>query len=237
MTTAHINAQPHDFAKTVLMPGDPLRAKYIAENYLQNVKPVNTIRNMLGYTGFFNGHRVSVMGSGMGAPSICLYAHELYSDFGVENIIRVGSCGALQAHVALNDIVFAMGATTDSNINLIRTNGYDFAPIADFDLLQQHVSIAKQKTLKFHVGNVFTTDLFYNSHTETTKTMTRFGVLAAEMETAGLYCIAAQFGKKALTICTVSDHILLNQQLSTSERETGFDTMIDIALQSLDTKY
>jgi purine-nucleoside phosphorylase len=233
MTTAHINAQTDDFAKTVLMPGDPLRAKYIAQHYLQNVKPVNTIRNMLGYTGFYNGNRVSVMGSGMGAPSICLYAHELYTFFGVESIIRVGSCGALQEYVHLNDIVFAMGAATDSNINLIRTNGYDFAPIADFDLLQQHVSIAKQKGLHFHVGNVFTTDLFYNSNTETTTAMSRFGVLAAEMETAGLYCIAAQFGKKALSICTVSDHILLNQKLSTSERETGFDAMIEIALLSL----
>ncbi len=233
MTTPHINAQANEFAKTVLMPGDPLRAKYIAQNYLDDVKQVNTIRNMLGYTGRFNGNRVSVMGSGMGAPSICLYAHELYNEFGVENIIRVGSCGSLQEHVELNDIVFAMGATTDSNINRIRTSGYDFAAIADYDLLQQHVSKARQKELKFHVGSIFTTDLFYNSNPQTVKTMTRFGVLAAEMETAGLYCIAAEFGKKALTICTVSDHLLFSQQLSANERQTGFDSMLEIALLCL----
>ncbi len=233
MTTPHINAKADEFAKTVLMPGDPLRAKYIAETYLDDVKQVNSIRNMLGYTGRFNGNRVSVMGSGMGAPSICLYAHELYSYFGVENIIRVGSCGALQTHVKLNDIVFAMGATTDSNINRIRTNGCDIAAIANFDLLQQHVSKAKEKNLRFHVGNVFTTDLFYNANAQTATTMTRFGVLAAEMEAAGLYCLAAELGKKALAVCTVSDHILLGQQLSAVERQTGFDAMLEVALLSI----
>ncbi|XOV79857.1 MAG: purine-nucleoside phosphorylase [Aestuariibacter sp.] len=233
MTTAHINAQPDDFAKTVLMPGDPLRAKYIATNYLQNVKLINTVRNMFAYTGSYEGKSVSVMGSGMGVPSICLYAHELFTHFDVANIIRVGSCGALQTQVNLNDIVFAMGAASDSNISQVMTNGHNIAPITDFNLLERHVMTARQNKVRFHVGNVFTTDLFYNQSSTTLNTMTQFGVLAAEMETAGLYAVAAQHGKKAFTLCTVSDHILLNQKLSSEERESGFDEMIEIALQSL----
>ncbi len=233
MTTTHINAQPNDFAKTVLMPGDPLRAKYIAERFLSEVKLVSSVRNMFAYTGTYAGKPVSVMGSGMGVPSICLYAHELYSEFAVENIIRVGSCGSLQPHVQLNDIVFAMGAASDSNIHQVTARGHTIAPIADFGLLQKHVTTAEQKGVTLHVRNVFTTDLFYNDHPETLTTMTQFGVLAAEMETAGLYAIAAKHAKRAFTLCTVSDHILFDQRLSCDARESGFDEMIEIALLSL----
>ena len=160
MSTFHIEAKPGTFAETVLMPGDPLRAKYITEHYLDDVKQVNQLRNMLAFTGFYQGKKVSVMGSGMGIPSISLYAHELFSDFGVQNIIRVGSCGALQADIQLNDIVIAMGACTDSNVNRLRANGADFAAIADFGLLKMAVDACNEHSLKCHVGNVFPPILF-----------------------------------------------------------------------------
>ena len=230
MSTFHIEAKPDAFAETVLMPGDPLRAKYIAEHYLEDVKQVNQLRNMLAFTGFYQGKQVSVMGSGMGIPSISLYAHELFSDFDVQNIIRVGSCGALQADIQLNDIVIAMGACTDSNVNRLRANGADFAAIADFGLLKLAVDACHQHSLKCHVGNVFSTDTFYSEFPDTNESLARLGVMAAEMEAAGLYGVAAQMGKKALAINTVSDNLVDDTHLTPEQRQTGFDQMINVAL-------
>ena len=230
MSTFHIEASSGAFAETVLMPGDPLRAKYIAENHLGDVKQVNQLRNMLAFTGFYKGKQVSVMGSGMGIPSISLYAHELFSDFNVQNIIRVGSCGALQADIQLNDIVIAMGACTDSNVNRLRANGADFAAIADFGLLRAAVDACHQHGLKCHVGNVFSTDTFYSEFPDTNDALARLGVMAAEMEAAGLYGVAAQMGKKALAINTVSDNLVDDTHLTPEQRQTGFDQMINVAL-------
>jgi len=233
MSTPHITAKPGDFAETVLMPGDPLRAKYIAENYLQNVKQVNEVRNMFGFTGEYKGHRLSVMGSGMGVPSISIYAHELYSEYDVKNIIRVGSCGSVQADVKLRDVVIGMGASTDSSVNRTRLKNYDFAATASFDLLEPAVQAARQASAKVHVGNIFTSDLFYTPHPEDFKMMEKYGILAVEMEAAGLYGVAADNGANALTICTVSDHILTGEKVSAEDRQTTFNDMLEIALESV----
>lgn len=232
MTTVHIAAQAGDFAETVLMPGDPLRAKYIAETFLSDVSHVNEVRNMLGFTGFYKGQRVSVMGSGMGIPSISIYAYELFTHFSVKNIIRVGSCGAIQPHVQLRDVVIAMGATTDSMVNRNRLKGRDFAATASFDLLVLSAQIAKKNNVKFHVGNVFSADLFYDADDEVLKLMAKYGVLATEMEAAGLYGVAAQCGGNALTIATVSDHILTGEKVSAQDRQSSFNDMVQIALET-----
>ena len=233
MCTPHINAPAGGFAKTVLLPGDPLRAKFIAGQFLQDVQQVNNVRNMLGYTGTWQGKPVSVMGSGMGVPSLSIYAHELYTQYGVENIIRVGSCGALQRHVAVNDIVFALGASTDSGVNRTRSQGLDYAALADFGLLELAVAKARAMQARFHVGNVFTTDLFYSPDPSLTARLERLGLLGAEMEAAGLYGMAQQLGKKALVINTVSDHILTGESLSPEDREKCLNEMVSIALATL----
>lgn len=233
MSTPHISASPGDFAETVLMPGDPLRAKHIAETFLTEVKQVNEVRNMLGFTGKYKGKPVSVMGSGMGVPSISIYAHELYSQFDVKNIIRVGSCGSIQPHVNLRDVIIGMGATTDSSVNRTRLKGYEFAATASYDLLEPAVRAAREHHATVHVGNVFTADLFYGPDDDVLKLMARYGVLAAEMEAAGLYGVAAECGGKALTICTVSDHILTGEKISPEDRQTTFNDMIEITLDSL----
>jgi purine-nucleoside phosphorylase len=233
MTTPHISAKPGDFADTVLMPGDPLRAKYIADNFLSEVKQVNAVRNMLGFTGSYKGKPVSVMGSGMGVPSISIYSYELYKFFGVKNIIRVGSCGAIQPDVNLRDVVIAIGATTDSNVNKTRLKGYEFAATASYDLLESAVKAARAHKATVHVGNVFTADLFYDPDKEVLNVMAQYGVLAVEMEAAGLYGVAAECGAKALAICTVSDHILTGEQTSSDERQNSFNDMIEITLNSL----
>tara|TARA_R110000787_G_scaffold69288_8_gene154347 strand:+ start:563 stop:1267 length:705 start_codon:yes stop_codon:yes gene_type:complete len=233
MATAHIEANNGDFAKTVLMPGDPLRAKYIADNFLENVKCVTRVRNMFGYTGTYKGKPVSVMGSGMGIPSISIYATELYKDYGVESIIRIGSCGAVRDDIKVRDIIIAMSASTDSNVNRSRLSGCDFAATADFDLLHKVVTTAEKTGKDVRVGNVFTSDLFYTPQPEMFALMEKYGILAVEMEAAGLYGVAAEYGKKALTVLTVSDHIKTGEQTTADERETTFNGMMELTLDSL----
>ena len=233
MPTPHISAQSGDFAETVLMPGDPLRAQMIAETYLENVKQVNGVRNMLGFTGTYKGTPVSIMGSGMGIPSISIYARELYKEYGVKNIIRVGSCGAVQEDIKLRDVVIGLGASTDSGVNRTRFGGYDFAAIADYDLLSAAVETAREKEINVKVGNIFSADLFYTPNAEMFKVMSQHQVLAVEMEAAGLYGVAAECGCKALSILTVSDHILTGEETTSDERQNSFHDMVRLALDSV----
>lgn len=233
MPTPHIAAQPGEFADTVLMPGDPLRAKMIADHYLSDVRQVNGVRNMLGYTGTYRDQRISVMGSGMGIPSVSIYAHELFSHYGVERIIRVGSCGAVQSRIGVRDLVIAMGASTDSVVNRKRLNGFDFAAIADYRLLEKVVRAADATGLPVHVGNIFSADLFYEPDPSLFERMTRMGLLAVEMEAAGLYGVAAELGKQALTVLTVSDHILTGEALSAEQRQLDFHAMMKLTLDAL----
>lgn len=233
MATPHIEANVGDFAKTVLMPGDPLRAKFIAENFLDDAKCVTRVRNMLGFTGTYKGKPVSVVGSGMGIPSISIYATELYKDYGVENIIRIGSCGAVRDDVKIRDIIIGMGASTDSNVNRMRFNQCDFAALADFGLLKKVVDTAENLSMPVRVGNIFTADLFYTPQPEMFATMEKYGVLAVEMEAAGLYGVAAEYGKNALTVLTVSDHIKTGEQTTADERETTFKDMMKLTLESV----
>lgn len=233
MATPHIEANPNDFAKTVLMPGDPLRAKFIAENFLDDAKCVTRVRNIYGYTGTYKGKPVSVMASGMGIPSISIYATELYKEYGVENIIRIGSCGSVQDDIKIRDIVIGMAASTDSNANRNRFNGHDLAATADFSLLKNVVDTAERINKQVHVGNIFTADLFYSPNPELFKTMENLGILAVEMEAAGLYGVAAELGKKALTVLTVSDHIKTGEVTTADERENTFKDMMELTLESL----
>lgn len=233
MSTPHISANAGDFAKTVLMPGDPLRAKFIAENFLDDAKCVTSVRNMLGYTGTYKGQPISVMGSGMGVPSVSIYATELYKDYGVENIIRIGSCGAVRDDIKIRDIIIGMGASTDSNVNRMRFNQCDFAAIADFGLLHNVVNTAARLGTPVKVGNIFSADLFYTPQPEMFATMEKYGILAVEMEAAGLYGVAAEYGKKALTVLTVSDHIKTGEQTTSAERESTFKEMMELTLESL----
>ena len=232
MATPHINAEPGDFAETMIMPGDPLRAKFIAENYLNDARLVNDARGMLGFTGNYQGQAISVMGHGIGIPSCSLYCTELVNEFGVKRLIRAGSCGAVSKTVKLQDIIIAMGACTDSKVNRIRFRNHDFAAIADYRLLQSAVTIAEQNELAFHVGNIFSSDLFYTPETEMFDLMEKYNVLGVEMEAAGIYGLAAEFGVKALTICTVSDHITREERLTVEQRQTGFREMIELALET-----
>ncbi|MGL4826387.1 MAG: purine-nucleoside phosphorylase [Vibrionaceae bacterium] len=233
MATPHINAEMGDFADVVLMPGDPLRAKYIAEKYLQDVVQVCDVRNMLGFTGYYKGRKISVMGHGMGIPSCSIYFTELVKDFGVKKVIRVGSCGAVRNDVNVRDVVIGLGASTDSNANRLRFAGHDFAAIADFEMAQNAVTAAKQKGCHVHVGNLFSTDLFYGADPQMFDLMAKHGIVGVEMEAAALYFIAAQYGVKALTICTVSDHIITGQQTTSAERQNTFNEMVEIALESV----
>jgi len=233
MATPHINAEMGDFADTVLMPGDPLRAKYIADTYLENVRQVNDVRSMFGYTGTYKGREISVMGHGMGIPSVSIYAKELITDFGVKSIIRVGSCGAVRDDVNVRDVVIGMGACTDSKVNRMRFNDHDFAAIADFDLTSHAVAAAKAQNVPVKVGNIFSADLFYNPQTDMAELLKRYGIVGVEMEAAGLYGVAAEFGARALTICTVSDHILKGDSLSSADRQTTFNDMMVIALDTV----
>ncbi|GHB69226.1 purine nucleoside phosphorylase DeoD-type 1 [Psychrosphaera saromensis] len=233
MSTAHIEAQMGDFAETVLMPGDPLRAKFIAENFLDDAKCVTRVRNMFGYTGTYKGKRISVMGSGMGIPSVSIYATELYKDYGVEEIIRIGSCGAVRDDIHVRDIVIGMAASTDSNVNRQRLGNVDFAACADFSLLKKVVDTAEKLKTPVHVGNIFTADLFYTPNPEMFAQMEKYGMLAVEMEAAGLYGVAAEYGKKALTVLTVSDHIKTGEVTTADERETTFKDMMELTLESI----
>lgn len=231
MSTPHNKAEKGDFAPTVLMPGDPLRAKYIAENFLEDYKLVNEVRGMLGYTGKYKGKEVSVMGSGMGMPSIGIYSYELFDQYGVENIIRVGSCGAYTDKVRVRDVILVQAACTNSNFAAQYGLNGTFAPIADFDLLLAAKKAADGMGIKTAVGNIFSSDVFYEGG-EGWKKWAEMGVLGVEMESAALYMNAAKLGKKALTILTVSDHFVIKGEDTTSEeREKSFTDMMKIALE------
>ena len=229
--TPHNNAKAGDFAKTVLMPGDPLRAKYIAETYLENPRQVNAVRNMLGYTGTYKGKEVSVMGAGMGMPSIGIYSYELFNFYDVDQIIRIGSAGGMQDNIKLMDVVIAMGACTDSNFAYQYGLPGSFAPIADYGLLSRAVEIAKAQGTNVVVGNVLSTDVFYNTMSNANDLWKNMGVLAVEMEAAGLYMNAAKAGKKALCMLTISDHVYTGEALEAEERQLGFGKMMEIALE------
>lgn len=233
MATPHINAEKGDFADVVLMPGDPLRAKYIAETFLENAREVNNVRGMLGYTGSYKGRAISVMGHGMGIPSCSIYTKELITEYDVKTIIRVGSCGAVRKDVKLYDVVIGMGACTDSKVNRMRFKDHDFAAIADFDLVRNAVDAAQDKGITVRVGNLFSADLFYTPDPQMFDVMEKYGILGVEMEAAGIYGVAAELGAKALAICTVSDHIRTGEQTSSHERQTAFNDMITIALESV----
>lgn len=233
MPTPHISASPGDFAPSILLPGDPLRAKHIADNFLDDVSQVNEVRNMLGYTGSYQGVPVSVMGTGMGIPSASIYATELVNEYGVERLIRVGSCGAVTQSVEVRDVILAIGACTDSLVNRTRYGGLDFAAVADFWLLRAAADAAAAKGIDVKVGNVHSADLFYNPDPEAFNRMEAMGVLAVEMEAAGLYGVAAEHGARALTICTVSDHVRTGEATSSEERQTSFNEMVDIALEAV----
>ena len=234
--TPHISAKPGDFGKTVLMPGDPLRSQFIAENFLENPVLVNNIRGVQGYTGTYKGVKVSVMASGMGMPAIGIYSHELYNGYGVENIIRVGSAGAIQENIDLYDIVLGQGACTDSNWAQQYHLPGTFAPIADFDLLCHAVEACKKYGATYHVGNINSSDAFYGDHVDVPEGLDsvyglkKMGVMALEMEAAALYMNAARYGKRALCICTISDHVLKGVETTPQERQTAFTTMMKVAL-------
>ncbi len=235
--TPHISAKLGDFGKTVLMPGDPLRSKFIAEHFLENPVLVNNVRGVQGYTGVYKGVRVSVMASGMGMPAIGIYSHELFNEYGVENIIRVGSAGAIQENIKLYDLVIAQGACTDSNwASQFHLPG-TFAPIASFELLSHAVEVAKQMGVPYHVGNVNSSDVFYGDHVDVPKGLDsvyglkKMGVMALEMEAAALYMNAARYGKRGLCICTISDHILTGQETTSQERQNAFTDMMQVALE------
>lgn len=232
MSTPHINAKSGDFAETLLMPGDPLRAQYIAENFLDEARRVTDVRNMYGYTGSYQGKPISVMGSGMGVPSMSIYAKELITDYGVRNIIRVGTCGGIAQDIQLRDVVIAMGASTDSSVNRTRLGGYDFAALADFGLMEKAVAAARKARIPVRVGNIFTSDLFYSPDTELMSMLEKMNILAVDMEAAGLYGVAAEYGARALTVMTVSDHITRGEATSAEERQTTFNDMIRLTLDA-----
>ncbi len=232
MSAKHIDAERGDFAATVLMPGDPLRAKYIADTYLSNARRVNEVRNMWGFTGEYRGRPLSVMAHGMGIPSAQIYCHELITHFAVKRIIRVGSCGTTHPSVKLRDIVIAMGASTDSGVNRTRFRGHDLAALASFGLLRRAVGIAEQRKLRFHVGNVFSGDFFYSPEPEMFELMEKHHILGIEMEAAGIYTLAAELGAEALAICTVSDDVRGGADLTFAERQSSLDDMIRLALDT-----
>jgi len=227
----HIEAKPGEIAETVLLPGDPLRARYIAETFLEDVICYNEVRAMYGYTGTYQGKLVSVQGTGMGQPTLRIYVHELINDYGVKQLIRVGSSGALQPQLQLRDLILAQSASTNSQVNLLRFKGMDYAPTASFDLLLKAYQSAVARDTPVHVGNIFSSDFFYPDDPNFWELWVEYGVLAAEMETAALYTLAAKFGVKALTLLTVSDHIKREEALTSEEKERSFVNMVEIALE------
>lgn len=229
--TAHNGAKKGDFARTVLMPGDPLRAKYIAETYLEDPRLVTSVRNMFGYTGTYHGKEISVMGAGMGMPSIGIYSYELFHFYDVESIIRIGSAGALQDHMKLMDVVIGMGACTDSNYAYQFGLPGTFAPIADYELMNRAIQAAWKQGTNVVVGNVLSSDVFYNAKGDVNDLWRGMGVLAVEMEAAALYMNAAKAGKKALCMLTISDHLYTGESLSAEDRQIGFGKMMEIALE------
>jgi purine-nucleoside phosphorylase len=235
MAAKHMNAAPGDFAETVLMPGDPLRAKYIADKWLKGARQVTDVRNMWGFTGTYKSVPVSIMAHGMGIPSVSIYCTELITEYKVKRLIRVGSCGTSHPKVKLRDVIIAMGASTDSGVNRMRFGGHDLAALASFRLVQNAVAAAKKNKVRYHVGNIFSADLFYTPDTGMFETLARYDVLGVEMEAAGIYPIAAEHGVEALAICTVSDDIRSGKALSTDERQTTFDEMILVGLETART--
>jgi len=233
MSTPHIGANKNDFAQTVLMPGDPLRAQYIAENFLDDARQVTGVRNMFGFTGTYKGKPVSIMASGMGIPSMSIYARELIVSYDVKNLIRIGTCGGISKDIKIRDVIFAQGASTDSNVNRTRVRGYDFAAIADFDLLEKGVQAARTLDIKAKVGNVFTTDTFYQADPTFYEELDKLGIMAVDMETAGLYGVAAEYGANAMALFTVSDHVITGEALPAEDRQNTFNEMVKIALESL----
>lgn len=229
--SVHIGAEKGQIAETVLLPGDPLRAKYIADTYLEDVECYNEVRGMYGYTGTYKGKRVSVQGTGMGVPSISIYVNELIQSYDVQNLIRVGSCGAIKRDVNVRDVILAQTSSTDSQMNRVAFGPIDYAPCADFGLLKKAYDTAEAKNVAVRVGNVFTADQFYNE--KPLELMAQYGILAVEMETTALYSLAAKFDRKALSILTVSDHVLTGEETTAEERQTTFDEMILIALDSV----
>jgi len=232
MATKHMNAAPGDFAGTVLMPGDPLRAQYIADTYLDDARRVTDVRNMWGFTGEYKGTPISVMAHGMGIPSVSIYVTELITEYDVKRVIRVGSCGTTHPKVKLRDVLIAMGASTDSGVNRMRFGGYDLAALATYSLVQNAVQAASAMNVSYHVGNLFSADLFYTPDPDMFATMAKYDVLGVEMEAAGIFPIAAEHGAEALAICTVSDDILTGEALTSDERATTFDEMIKVALET-----
>lgn len=229
--SVHINAKENEIAETVLLPGDPLRAKYIAETFLKDAVQYNDVRNMFGYTGTYKGKRISVQGTGMGVPSISIYVNELISSYNVQKLIRVGTAGAIQKDVKVRDVILAMSASTDSQMNRLTFGGVDYAPTADFDLLLKSYEAGLKKGLKLKVGNVFTADQFYNDNSELEK-WAKYKILAIEMESAALYTIAAKFDRQALSILTISDHLLTGEETTSQERQSTFGEMIEVALEA-----
>jgi purine-nucleoside phosphorylase len=231
--STHIGAKPGEIAERVLMPGDPLRAKWIAETFLEDARCYTTVRGMLGFTGTWSGVEVSVQGSGMGMPSASIYAHELLNEYGVKTLIRVGSCGALTEDLGVRDVIAASGASTDSNMNRVRFDGLvDYAPVADFGLLRTAVDVAERHGIPMRVGPVLAADAFYTDRPDLYDALAKYGVLAVEMESAALYTIAARFRARALTVLTVSDHLMTGEKLDAMEREQTFGEMVRIALDT-----
>ena len=230
--SVHIGAKQGEIAETILLPGDPLRAKYIAETFLEDAVCYNEVRGMLGFTGTYKGHRISVQGTGMGVPSISIYVNELMQEYNVQNLIRVGTCGAIQKDVKVRDVILAMSASTDSQMNRMTFGGVDYAPTANFELLKNAYDVGVEKGLNLKVGNVFTADMFYNDNAEWEK-WAKYGILAIEMESSALYTLAAKFGRKALSVLTVSDHILTGEETTAEERQTTFSDMMEVALEAV----
>jgi purine-nucleoside phosphorylase len=233
--STHIGAAAGQVAPYVLMPGDPLRARWIAEAFLEDAECYTEVRGMLGYTGTYRGERISVQGSGMGLPSMSIYLNELFSEYDVATVVRVGSCGALAEQLRLRDLVIASGACTDSSMNQLRFGGLDYAPVADFDLLRaaHDAAHARQREAGIHVGLVFSSDSFYHPRPELTRRLVDYGVLAVEMEASALYTLAAGFGRKALAVCTVSDHVVTGEETTVQERQQTFRDMVEIALEAV----
>ncbi|MDF9301221.1 purine-nucleoside phosphorylase [Tritonibacter mobilis] len=230
--TVHIGSQKDDFAETVLLPGDPYRAKWAAETFLSDVRLVNEVRGMLGYTGMWNGHRVSIQGSGMGMPSLSIYANELIRDFDAQTLIRIGSCGGMQPHVKVRDVIIAMSATSVSTPSRTIFRDVNFAPTADWTLLRNAVTAAEAQGLSPHVGGIYSSDTFYDERPDLNEQMVRHGVLGVEMEAAELYTLAARYGRRALAVLTVSDHLQTGEALPSEERERSFREMVEIALSA-----
>ncbi len=231
--STHIAAEPGRIAPHVLMPGDPLRARWIAETFLQDATCYSEVRGMLGYTGTWNGQPVSVQGSGMGLPSLSIYATELFESYDVQSLVRVGSCGALSPDLELRDLVIASGACTDSSVNRLRFEGLDYAPVADFELLRKAYDAAQVQPVRSRVGLLLSSDSFYHPRPELTERMAEYGVLAIEMEASALYTLAAKYRRRGLAICTVSDHILTGAETTAAERQETFGHMVEVALTAM----